>query len=82
MHPIAALLLVIAPVASADSVYELEIVNGHPSCVHRDIAVASSEVSVPLHVINAHANAGLTIELRGTAQLEKYPAAKAAFERI
>jgi hypothetical protein len=77
----AVLLIAISSSASADSLYELNSVGGHIRCTHREVIAAASQAGLVTHVINPHVNAGLTIELRATAQLEKYPAAKAAFVR-
>jgi hypothetical protein len=78
---LAVLFLTISPFAFADSVIELESVDGAIVCTQREVGPSAMVVATPTHVINPHANPGLTLLLRATSQLEKYPEAKAAFER-
>ena len=71
--------------------YVVRAVEGKTVCVDATPAEArriSTRPGVPLHVfgeshdkVRANASAGLNIILRGTAQLDANPAAKAAFER-
>lgn len=86
---LAALLVASAVTAAAaewtplDLTYETRTANGVVTCgiapSRRDAFTTSTR---GIRVINPHTNAtGLTLQLRGTAQLDAYPEAKAAFIR-
>lgn len=58
------------------------IVDGAAICGAEPLpsGVSAAETRAALRVLNPHANAGLTILLRGTSQLDAFPGAKAGFQ--